>query len=263
MTLIIKKLRFALLLTLMFFMGLCNVAAETGVKWHPGHYILGYGTLANKVYLKNTFKSIRNIPQFTGIQMRVNWAEIETSKGVYNTALIEGALELAEKYQKRLVIQIMDRCWNCPENTIVPDYITTDPIYSGGVILRNNKDLFVRIFDPVVMKQFNKMIKWLGKTFDSNNYFEAINFAETAFPCRHTPECVAPAYTNGLIERLKNAKESFIHTNVIQYANWLSQRSLRKGPKAVLGELMDEVKEHKAGWGGPDIIPYDAPGVAN
>lgn len=239
-----------------------STAELVGTKWHPGHYMFLPKSISDLAGLENALISIADIPELRGIQLRVYWYEIETGDGVYDASAIDAALALAKQYDKYLVFQITERCWNCVGGPLTPSYITTDPVYNGGVYIQNGVDQFSQIFDPLVMAQFNKMIRWLGENYDNHPYLEAINFQESAYPCKSIPECLEVDYTGQLIGRIANAKQYFKHTNVIQYANWINNIDYASGRTVddALTEIMDEVRRSGAGWGGPDTLPYLAVG---
>src|SRR5678815_5470875 len=92
----------------LLFFGTAHITAAQGVKWHPGHYVmLGTGTQAQHF---NQIDEIGKDVVIKGVQVRIWWAELEKSKGVYDSSKVDAYLRKLKSVSvpKRLVVRIMD-----------------------------------------------------------------------------------------------------------------------------------------------------------
>jgi hypothetical protein len=216
----------------------------TGIKWHPGHYML--------VYLdapQSNLDDIRGESAVLGAQIRYKWADLESSKGVYNFSRIESDLKYLSSMRKRLVIQIMDRGFGTTDrNGIVPDYLLKDAEYHGG-LARTKTGYIARLWDADVMDRLIALSSALAARFDNEPYFEGITLAETAasVDLKYSPgDFSRPALASQLKRLMTSARDQWNRTNVFLYTNYL------------VGEL-DDVLSHaydtRCGVGGPDVTP--------
>ena len=96
----------------------------TPVKWHPGHYytLLGHGKNSDW-YLSQVYRELKATPALKGVQIRYDWAELETSPGNYNFYPIVKRLSELSAIGKRLVVVIQMKSFG--DGEIVPDYLLT------------------------------------------------------------------------------------------------------------------------------------------
>ena len=107
-----------------------DTAPKTGVKWHPGNYMLTYTPGSPQ----SNLDTIRDEPLVIGAVRRYYWAQLETSAGVYDFSAIESDLKYLKSMPtpKRLVIQIYDRDYKSGTPVgVVPNYLLEDPRYGG------------------------------------------------------------------------------------------------------------------------------------
>ena len=73
----------------------------TGVKWHPGHYytLMGQGK-NNPKYMAQVYRELKKTPALRGLQIRYDWAELESEEGVYNFTSIEQHLAQLTEQKK-------------------------------------------------------------------------------------------------------------------------------------------------------------------
>jgi hypothetical protein len=223
-----------------------NTTTLTGVKWHPGHYMLVYDTTSDS--------SIPSIVSelgvsFRGIQRNYNWNDIEPTYGQYNFSKIQQDLNTVRRYGKQLIVVIQGKTHNNSSVSIVPSYLLTSQ-YGGGVYTTTN-GTNIAYYNTAVQGRLYALYQALGNMFDSNPNLEAITLPETA-PSAPNASTWNPLYLNDYILGMTNvalsAKSSLPHTNVIQYINY---------PKSIISTMIATLKAAGIGVGGPDVLVED------
>jgi hypothetical protein len=206
--------------------------------------------------------------KFAGAQLKYTWKELEPLKDNYDFLNIRNDLDFLTKNGKKLFIQIQDVSFDtCGPN--VPAYLLEEPLYHGGVnrqcITDDNEKILsydgyvARRWDPQVAERFYKLLSELGKQFDGK--LEGVNLPETAvdfgesgiyFPEGFTPEI----YRDAILMQMKQAKQAFSKSVVIQYANFMPGEWLPWNNKGYLQSLYEFARGNKIGMGGPDIKIY-------
>ncbi|MEP6507917.1 MAG: DUF6438 domain-containing protein, partial [Gemmatimonadales bacterium] len=144
-----------------------------GPRTKPLHNYVFIGREREKLRSKPAFLSNTN---FEGVQITYPWAELERARGEYDFSTIRDDLALLEANNKRLWVQLSDVSFS-NARTNVPEYLTTDSAYHGGVArqysVQGDKDstakpagYIARRWDPAVQAQFQKLLFALGKEFD-------------------------------------------------------------------------------------------------
>ena len=240
-----------------------NAAGVTSgsVKWHPGHYytIMSWGKNDPR-YLAQVYSELADTPALRGIQIRYSWAELETSRGVYNFASIEKRLaELAGK-NKRLMILFETRTFD-PNTDLVPDYIKNDSVYEGGVFPYSSssssaiKGYNMKLWNPMVRDRLAALFSALGKRFNSHDHFEGIGMTETAMgtPIKPVTSTQKNDYYSNLLVVHTKMRESFPNTMTFQFLNY---------PRSKLSTLVGGLKDMGAALGCPDVF-IEEPGLNN
>lgn len=214
-------------------------------KWHPGHYMLQDKTWT---VAKLDEEASKLDGYVKGIQIGAWWRDLEPQKDVYDFSRIKEILAVAKKYKKQLFVQVMDRIFATTGRPI-PDYLYDYPAYSGGAApFTGSVGSIAKFWEPPVGERFNLLVKALGKEFDTDPYFEGINFDESTLPLNAA--AVAGYSDQKLLDamelRIDNAVESFPHSVVIQYMNYY--------PQNIVG-LYEYIYKAGAGIGGPDLVP--------
>ena len=169
----------------------------SGVKWHPGHYMLTY-----KASPQSNMDAIKDEPYVLGAVRRYYWAQLEPSEGVYDFSLIESDLKYLKSMPtpKRLVIQIFDRGHHSQPSPIgvVPNYLLEDARFGGKTGWYAEKGArwygvapailgpVARTWDPVVMDRWIALFKALAARFDNEPYLEAVSGNDTTPGIRRT-----------------------------------------------------------------------------
>ena len=231
---------------LLFLSGVVNVSADEK-KWHPGHYMLVWQNSGIKKINK-----ILNEPNFKGAIFWHSWRELESSKGVYNFSVITNELRASEAHDKRFALQLLDKTFGSKYAPCVPDYMLKEPVYQGGQSLRKNGygeviDCVPKRWIPAVQDRLIALYTALGKRFDAEPYFEAIQNTENVISPRPDMRGYSvAAHTEQLKRGLTALVKAFPHTQVFQKVNW--QRS-------EVAALVAHARTIGAGIGGPDIMP--------
>src|SRR5262245_50003346 len=150
-----------------------------GMKWHPGHYAALNAGESLATHLKR-IDSIGDVAGIKGVMVRIYWAEVETSKGVYDFSKIDTYLAQLRKQStsKRLVLRIMERRFVEDDTGIVPSYLSSESIYRGGLV-RTTKGYAARLWEAPVMDRLITLYKVIGQRYDKDNCFEGIATEET------------------------------------------------------------------------------------
>lgn len=231
---------------------------SSSVKWHPGHYYsIMSGSKNDPTYLAQVYSELDDTPALRGMQVRFNWAELETSYGVYNFTTIDKRLsELAAK-NKRLMILLEIKSWDSG-TALVPEYLKAST-YEGGIFPFNTdgsstiKGYNIKLWNPMVRDRLAALISALGKRFNSHNYFEGIGLTETSLSSPMIPLTstqINDFYSNLLVVNNK-MRESFPNTMTFQFANY---------SRSILPALVSGLKEMGAALGCPDVF-IEEPGL--
>ena len=213
-------------------------------------------------------KSFLENPGIAGAQLKYRWFELEKNRNEYDFSEIEKDLKFLTKNNKRLFIQIQDVSFGkyCSN---VPNYLTTDPVYSGGVdqqYLLTNKDKIIekdgcvaRRWDSRVAERFSRLLLELGKKFDGR--IEGINLPETAVGFgetgKHYPKGFNPMiYRQAILKQMKTLKTAFPKSTALQYANFMPGEWLPWDDKGHLKSLFEYAVKEGIAMGGPDIKIY-------
>lgn len=224
------------------------------VKWHPGHYytLMSYLTKSgSQNELNSAFNELERTPALRGMQIRFLWAEIETSKDVYDFSKIDAYLNKVALMGKRLVIQVQTKSFN-PDWKLVPDYLK-DPIYEGGVFQFQtyNENTIrgenIKLWNVNVRNRLVELMRVLGERYNSHKYFEAIGFIESAFgvPVEPVTKEEVNRFYDNMIFVNKKTRAFFPNTMSMQELNY---------PREYLKKITDELVNMGAGLSSPDIF---------
>ena len=226
-------------------------AKAQGVKWHPGHYVmlLQGETSSQKLARINELGKESAIK---GVMIRINWANLETSKGVYNFAEIDSYLSRlkAQPTKKRLVLVVMDRRFGGTSSSgIVPKYLMTESTFRGGVV-KTNKGYAARLWEKPVMDRLIMLYKVIGARYDKDMYFEGMATEETTlsipspFPSGYSNEALAAQWTRLVVQ----TRPSMPQTNLFLDANWI-------GTPALMGTLIQSLVAPRGAVSSSNVIP--------
>jgi hypothetical protein len=202
------------------FLAATSLSAQA-IKFNPGHYLVLNGNDTLSSHLKN-IDQIGSVSSIKGVQVKILWKDLETSPGVYNFSMIDTLLERAARYNKRLVVHVIDRKFGTtnPSN-IIPSYMMTST-YRGGVT-RSKTGYVARLWEANVMDRLIALYRAMGSRYNGNRYFEGIATGEATLalpsplPSGYSHSALATQY-----ERLMtNARTAMPNTALFMNVNWL------------------------------------------
>jgi len=233
---------------------------KTGVKWHPGHYMLTY-----RGSPQSNLDTIRDEPYVIGAVRRYNWAQLETAAGVYDFSPIESDLRYLKSMPtpKRLVIQINDREYNKLPTPVgvLPNYLLEDPRYGGKTswytehgsrwygVAPTKMGWVGRMWDPVVMERWIALFRAIGSRFDKEPYLEAVSGQEVTtgfFDGSKPPDFSKEMIATQVKRFIDEVIPAFPRTNVVIYANHLTGQ---------LPGIIEHCYEHRCAFGDVDTFP--------
>jgi hypothetical protein len=225
-------------------------ATAQGVKWHPGHYamLLAGETQATR---QKRIDEIGRESGIKGVLIRINWANIETSKGVYNYAEIDAYLKRlkAQPSKKYMVLRVMDRRFGSGNTGIVPKYLMTESTFKGGLV-KTSQGYAARLWEKPVMDRYITLLKAIGARYDGDPNFEGISTEETTlslrspFPSGYSDGALATQWTR----LATNVRPAMPRTNLFITANWLGGTPLMEG-------LIQSLVAPRAAAGSSNIMP--------
>lgn len=228
---------------------------KAGIKWHPGHYLLPnmVHSAGNKLS-PSVITDLADEPAIQGLQLKVNWALIEPTRGNYNFSELEAHLAQLEKIGKRYVLQVMDRNFGgSSAQGVLPPYLATEPGGNGGwhVKRRNNVDKGVqaRIWVPAVMDRVIALHRALAARFDQEPYFEGIVLSESevGFTPAEAPSDFEPDNLRDQYVRLyQELPKVWKKTNVFTFINYFQTHERTRA-------LIETAYQNRLALGGPDI----------
>jgi hypothetical protein len=231
-------------------LSVASSAHSQAIKWHPGHYALLNGGETIATHLKR-IDQIGRETSIEGVMVRMYWAGLETSKGVYDFSKIDIYLQKlrAQPTPKRLFLIIMERRYAPTATGIVPSYLTNEPGYRGGLVA-TRVGYAARLWEQPVMDRLIMVYRVIGARYDADPNFEGITTGETTlslaspYPSGYSVDALATQW-----QRLAtNVRPSMPHTNLFVLANWL-------GSAAQTGRLIQSFMRTRVGVGAPDVIP--------
>jgi hypothetical protein len=202
-----------------------------------------------------------------GAQVAYRWRQLEPQKDRYDFSAVREDLALLASHGKRLFVQIQDVTFSAAR-TGVPEYLTREPEYHGGVDPQFANDdttgarvagWIARRWDPAVQARLHGLFAALGREFDGR--IEGINLAETAAsygesPRRHPAGFSPEIYRDAIIANMRALKQAFPNSVVIQFANFMPGEWRPAEDKGYLRAVYDAARESKVGVGGPDLLPF-------
>jgi hypothetical protein len=228
------------------------------VKWHPGHYctILGLGKNDPK-YMAQVYKELNATPALRGIQIRYFWAELETTKGVYDFTSIDQRLADLAAIGKRLVIQVQTKSF-VPTGELVPDYLKASEYDGGAFAYRSYGSMAPRgynlaLWNSQVHDRLVELFRVMGERYNSHPYFEGIGMIETAYgePIVSQPAHQMSKFYDNLLSVHQKMRSYFPNTMTIQEVNY---------PHSILKSFVGKLKEMGTALSGPDVFK-DEPGL--
>ena len=150
---------------------------------------------------------------WTGVLKHYRWNDLESTKGVYNFQLILDDLATLAPYSLQLCVKIKKQ-GNPAYNTVLPEYISTDPIYGYcnnaryGHWTRSNRDRSLPItWNAEVVARFVALANAFGAVFNNEPGFELLICWETSVG---VPEPNPPGTCDYTINSRKLGEEEYM-----------------------------------------------------
>jgi hypothetical protein len=218
------------------------------IKWNPGHYMLVFLGESHESILSRRIPEICKESALQGLQMRLEWVELEPSKDNYDFTRVDEVYDALERCGKRLVLQVLAVKFNSDSTAFVPSYLLSDGKYNGGVA-KTKTGHIARLWEAPTMDRLIALSRALAARYDGKPNFEGVILAETA------TSQVADGYTAGaFIGQLKRGVSEMVkawpRTNVIVFNNFIQGST-----EAQFVDFVKFLRENRATMGGPDTLP--------
>jgi hypothetical protein len=223
------------------------------------------GTPENFLYTSSgdlaKLRTILTRPDIDGVQVVYSWKSLEPSAGRYDFSAIERDLATTTELGKKLFIQIQDRFFSI-EDRLVPNYLTAEPKYGGGLAPQNDnpgagptaQGWVAMQWNPAVRERYQALLKALAERFDGKVF--GVNLPETAadIDMKHDHTgFTCDAYFDGEMNNLAAARAAFTRSYVVQYVNfWPCEWA---DDHKYMERIFGYAASHNIGLGGPDIVP--------
>lgn len=199
----------------------------------------------------------------SGVQIIVDWKQLEPKKDVYSFTRIERALQFVNGIHKKLFVQVQDRFFQ-PNAKNVPGYLMEDPLYKGGIVPQYDKPgenrpvtmgWVVEQWNPYVRQRFQLLLQALAAKLDGRIY--GLNLPETAIDInqkRDKTGFTCDGYFQAEMDNMEAARRAFTRSYVVQYVNvWPCEWNNDHG---YMSRIFDYAARNGIGLGGPDVVPY-------
>jgi hypothetical protein len=212
--------KFICLFALLMSFAATSVSAQT-IKFSPGHYVQLNRGDSVATHLRH-IDQIAGVSSIKGVQIGILWKDLETSRGVYDFSRIDVYLERLARYNKRLVVRVMERKFNTTSTSgIIPSYLMTST-YRGG-LTRSRTGYVARLWEPAVMDRLIALYRAMGSRYNGNRYFEGIATEEATLSL---PSTLPSGYTdsglaNQYIRLVTNSRSAMPNTAIFMNSNWL------------------------------------------
>ncbi len=234
-------------------------------KWFPGHYLYANGNKMGDPIIPMYRNMVKDNPDFRGYHTRYSWAVLEPQKGNYDFSLIRQDLKTATLDGKKLIVHVHDRNHTDTIRIPVPEYITTDPIYEGGIYEyyagpAGRSKLMPKIWVLAYAERLGALLAAIGHEFDDHPALAYVTLEESAII---GADQQAGFTSDRMLEGYKTihsiAVTGLKKTIFSQWVNWRTGLS-----EAHASEMIRHlVKDTKSAFGGPDALAIDraaAPG---
>jgi hypothetical protein len=236
--------------------GVSESAPSGTIKWNPGHYMLPFRGDSHRTLVDKRVAEVCSEPALRGMQVRLDWHTLESTKGVYTFGEVEELYRSLAECKKHLVLEVWPVEFNTtsPEG-IVPDYLRKEAIYNGG-LAKTGTGYIARLWERPVMDRMIALNDALAARFDSEPYFEGIILTETATGFDGLPDSYsAAAYVAEMKRFVASRPQFWQRTNIIVFNNFI-----QAGNDALFADFVQWLHDHRASTGGPDTLPPPSDG---
>jgi hypothetical protein len=227
-----------------------EAAKGRSIKWHPGHYVV-VGADAGARMIDRVLSETARFPWVRGIVIRVDWPDLERSKGNYNFATLDADVKRVQARNKRAFILVNTKSFS--NKSAVPRYMRSGA-YGGGAykirIKRGGYGENAALYNDKVAERLRALNQALANRYNRNPMVEGLIFNETALgmAVRKLSAAQERAQFENIARVNVAAKNAFSNTTVIQFMN---------SPMQHVPTLWRQMQANEVGVGGPDVYVND------
>ena len=204
-------------------------------------------------------------PDISGVQIVYSWKSLEGTPGDYDFSQIEHDLAYLESLHRKLFVQLQDRFFEIDARN-VPAYLLNDPDYGGGLAPQRDNPgenkpeghgWVAMHWNANVRARFQKLIQALAQKFDGRIF--GLNLPESSADIDEKDEHKRSGFTcdkyfDAELDNLAVARKAFVHSHVVQYANFWPCGWHDKNK--YMSRFFEFTAANGVGAGGPDIVPW-------
>lgn len=233
--------------------GTIITGTTVGVKWYPGHYyhVTAGDPSVDGYTMKEAYKEMNAASSgITGIQLRLNWKELEPTKDGYNFDIIDGHLAKLSSTKKRLFLFIAHKG---DGSDVIPNYIKSA---GGSYTFKSSLNSAVlgenaKFWQDTVRDRFIKLLNRLGSKYNAHSHFVGVALPETSMGVASVSDAQEAQYFSNLLIINQKMRVAFPNTISTQFTNF---------PRSILPTFVGGLKDMGAALGGPDTF-IDDPGL--
>ncbi len=221
--------------------------------------------------MKSAYQEMDATPALKGVQLRLTWSDLESSKDVYDFTVIDGHLDKLSTTgtkTKRLIVILETKSFSVG-GRLIPKYLTDPadpgyvPAYEGGSYpwggtangtdAKDHKGDAIRLWNTGVRDRLVQLMRQLGARYNAHSHFEGMGLGETSMGQALTPltDAQVDAYYSAHLFIQREMRTAFPNTMTTQFTNY---------PRKMLQAFVHELSTMGTALGGPDIL-LDDPGL--
>jgi hypothetical protein len=222
----------------------------TLIRWArtPGHYIQTY---TQNQLLQSHVTEVAALPNCAGIGLWFTWRHLEPTRGNYNFAVIEDALDRLDDANLSAQVYVEGRSFG-GTTRVCPDYLATE-IGSGGIFTKANGGTTPKYWDPDIADRELLMYEELADAIAGHPALAILRQSELdsgVTASEWSSADFSPAdYMAYMRDWAASVREDFPEVNIVAPANFTPG-----GPQD-MEPWVQYCYERRVGLGGPDVYP--------
>lgn len=143
-------------------------------KWHPGHYLLLDGGDDTLPVLTTRVGEIANEPQVSGLMMRLDWDDLETTQGNYQWTLLDAVVSQMAAVDKYLWVLVRDRTFqglSDANSAPVPAYVKDIGGITGNGVMATKEGGMAALHRVAVMDRQIALFQAIAARYEDSPYF--------------------------------------------------------------------------------------------
>jgi hypothetical protein len=271
----------------------CAATPASGgkVKWNPGHYAAGNGTIFAGQKPSSWYASmdgaLTDYPHIKGFRLWITWGALEPTKGNYDFSVVDDLLNrLKTRYgtPRHMILNLYPSGpvskWGQGDTRVIPAYIQQGKEYgpspvsgsygwwginSGG---QSTGAYMPAIWRPAVMDRYIALLRAIAAHYDNDPNFEGMMFQEAVYHIlAGGSDYTHPNMITQAKRLLTSSVAAFPHTSVIfentwglggataaqNFELWMVQNRIAPGTADIVGETAFKLPMTK---GRPDAVNW-------